>query len=77
MENETRTTFVKTEIHYCVSTENLHTSTNPWVIRTRMTKAGLMVTAPGTKRLRNAEVAIAVPKILLAGNREAKKPPGT
>lgn len=33
--------------------------------------------APGTKRFKKADVAIAVPKIRFAGNAEAKKPPGT
>jgi hypothetical protein len=32
--------------------------------------------APGKNKLRNAEQAMAVPKILFAGNIDAKKPPG-
>lgn len=42
-----------------------------------MVKVGWRLIAPGTKRLRNEDVAIAVPNILLAGYLDAKKPPGT
>ena len=53
------------------------TSTNPWEALTRITRTGCAFMAAGTNRLRKDEMAMAVPKIRLAGKMEAKKPPGT
>lgn len=36
-----------------------------------------MLIAPGTRRFKNDDVAIAVPNILFAGYLDAKNPPGT
>lgn len=51
------------------------TSTSPCNTRIHMIMAGNSK-APGKNKLRNAEQAMAVPKILFAGNTDAKKPPG-
>jgi len=40
------------------------TSTKPWQILTMITSVGLSDVAPGTSRLRNEDMAIAVPNIL-------------
>lgn len=52
------------------------TSTSPCSTRIRMMTSGIS-NAPGRNKLRKAEQAMAVPKILLAGKTDAKKPPGT
>lgn len=53
------------------------TSTKPCIVLTIIKTIGCKLLAPGTSKLRNDEQKIAVPKILLAGYLDAKKPPGT
>lgn len=53
------------------------TSTKPCIVLTIIKTIGCRLLAPGTNKLRNDEQKIAVPKILLAGYLDAKKPPGT
>jgi hypothetical protein len=49
-----------------VTSHVLLTSTKPWQILTMMTSVGLRVVAPGTRRFKNEDMAMAVPNILRA-----------
>lgn len=53
------------------------TSTKPCATFSSTTAVGPIAMAPGIAMLKTADIAIAAPKILLAGYIEAKNPPGT